>query len=327
MVLPYRSVTLGILTYQRNEELTQLLDLLGELLGNAGADCRVGWEVDVLVVDNDPCGGAKHTVEASAARAIERGSAPIRYVSEPRPGIAAARARAMAEALAAGADVLVFLDDDEEPRPGWLDALLSTWETTGAAAVAGRVVPRYPEGIHPWLVTGKFFERRNLPTGTAVEAAPTGNLLLDLVQCERLGIRFDPDLGLRGGEDNLFTRQLTAAGGLIVFCRESEVIDPIPDDRATIGWALKRVYAHASGEADIRGRLGGAHGATPIRVRGAVAGAGLLRMGGGVLQVGHGVLTRDAYRRARGVRTVVRGVGLLGGALRRPHVEYAREGE
>lgn len=323
------SVTVSVLTYRRNDAVSALLALLRDRLAEGAPDRPAGWDVEVLVVDNAPDADAREVVSAAidaAAAGTTHGTptAPVRYVHEPHPGIAAARARVMAEAEANGRALVAFVDDDEEPEAGWLAALLATWQATRAAAVAGRLVPRYPEEIHPWLVTGRFFERRNVPTGTRVEAAPSGNLLLDVGQCARLGIRFNPELGLRGGEDTLFTRQLTAAGGLIVFCRESVVVDPVPANRATIPWVLQRIYSHSSSEADLRARVAGRHEGDVLDIRLGTVGSGLGRIGGGVARLARGVLGGTAFDRANGVRTVVRGAGMLVGALTTPYVEYVR---
>src|SRR5207245_2358075 len=55
----------------------------------------------------------------SAATVVaEAGAAEVRHVVEPAPGIAAVRNRAMDEA--AGARLLVMIDDDERPLAAWL---------------------------------------------------------------------------------------------------------------------------------------------------------------------------------------------------------------
>src|SRR5205823_1869006 len=72
---------------------------------------RAGAEV--LVVDDGPS-------EAARGVAARHG---VRYVAHPGPrGLNAARNTGIDNA---GADLLVFVDDDVEVRPGWLDALLS----------------------------------------------------------------------------------------------------------------------------------------------------------------------------------------------------------
>ena len=324
-----RRATVAVLTFRRPATLARLIDRLGSLLAHGAPDRPSGWEIDILVVDNDPRGGAAEQVRLATPDTARSTAAPdgtagvaLRYVHEPRPGIAAARARAMTEAR--GSDVVVFVDDDEDPRTGWLAALLDTWERTGAAAVAGRVVPDYPEVISPWLVAGEFFVRRDLPTGTHVEAAPAGNLLVDVRQAQALGVRFRPELGLRGGEDTLYTRQLHRAGGTLVFCRESVVTDPVPQDRATVRWVVMRSYSHGSNEAATRVRVADADGWRAAGIRARTAADGLARVGGGLLRAATGTLRRSTPLQARGVRTALRGAGMLAGALGRPYAEYAR---
>lgn len=138
------------------------------------------------------------------------GLAEVHYAHEPRPGIAAARNRAVSESRAAR--ILVFLDDDERPGQDWLAALLRTWCDTRADAVAGRVIPVFERTPSRWIVAGGFFERRSLPTGTVIPTAPAGNLLLDLQAVRERGLRFDERLGLSGGEDTRFTSELNATG-------------------------------------------------------------------------------------------------------------------
>lgn len=324
-----RRATVAVLTFRRPATLARLIDRLGSLLAHGAPDRPSGWEIDILVVDNDPRGGAAEQVRLATPDTARSTAAPdgtagvaLRYVHEPRPGIAAARARVMTEAR--GSDVVVFVDDDEDPRTGWLAALLDTWERTGAAAVAGRVVPDYPEVISPWLVAGEFFVRRDLPTGTHVEAAPAGNLLVDVRQAQALGVRFRPELGLRGGEDTLYTRQLHRAGGTLVFCRESVVTDPVPADRATLRWVAARIWGHGSNEADMRVRVVDAGGLQEACIRTRIAAGGVVRVGCGLLRALDGTVRRDTPYQAKGVRTVLRGAGMVAGAFGRPYAEYAR---
>ena len=100
-------VLVAVLTYRRPGDLADLLPLLA-----AQRRSVAGRKVELLVVDNDPEGGAAGQVAAAAAT-----WGGLAYAHEPRPGIAAARNRALDEA--AEHDVLVFLDDDERPSPGW----------------------------------------------------------------------------------------------------------------------------------------------------------------------------------------------------------------
>jgi len=68
-------------------------------------------EVVLCVVDNDAEGSGREVVEAFEAEAV--GRMGVRYVVEARRGIPMARNRAVEVALEAGAEAVVFVDDDE----------------------------------------------------------------------------------------------------------------------------------------------------------------------------------------------------------------------
>lgn len=301
-----RRPLVAVLTYRRHDELRLLLPVLQ-------AQCRAAvppW--DILVVDNDPEAGAREVV-------VEKQG--VTYVHEPRPGIASARNRALAEAE--GAPLLVFLDDDERPCDGWLASLLHTHATTGATGVVGPVLSEFVAPVGRWVVEGRVFDRRRLTTGDHVQVAATNNLLLDLVQVRALGLSFDERFGLTGGSDTLFTRQLVTRGGTIVWCNEALVVDLVPPNRATRTWVLRR--ARRSGNTWARTSLLMAPGPTSaLVVRLRLVGAGAARVVGGGLRVVHGLLTRSLGRCAQGERAIARGWGMLTGAIGMAHIEYGR---
>jgi hypothetical protein len=304
-------VTVAIPTYRRPDELRALLPLVLEQAREVSATGR--YVVDVLVVDNDPEGGG-------AAAASVPG---VRYVAEPTPGIAAVRNRALDETT--GARLVAFIDDDERPLPGWLAELLDTWAPSRPAAVSGRILAEYAGELDPWIRAGEFFVRRSMPTGTPIDVAASGNLLLDLDQVRGLGIRFEAPLGLGGGEDTLFSRGLTRAGGRMLWCDESAAVDQVPAERMTRAWVLTRAWSHGNGTvlADLL-LTPGLRARVTLRAGWVVR--GLLRVGGGVARWGWGVLTRSLRHRARGLRAVCRGAGMIGGACGLVYEEYARTG-
>jgi hypothetical protein len=306
-------VTVAVPTFRRPHDLRTLLPLLLEHVRAASA---AGYAADVLVLDNDP--------DRSAAAVVAAVDAPeLRYVAEPTPGIAAVRNRALAES--GHAALLAFIDDDERPEPGWLAALLDTWSATGAAAVSGVVLAEYAGELDPWIRAGDFFVRRRMPTGTPIDVAACGNLLLDLGQVRAFGLRFESSLGLGGGEDTLFSRALARAGGRMVWCDESAAVDRVPADRMTRAWVLTRAWSH--GNAAVLTELRLTTGtAARLRVRLAGVARGLLRTGGGGLRWCWGVLRRSDRHQARGLRAVLRGAGMVGGACGLVFEEYTRSG-
>lgn len=310
-------VVIAALTYKRNEDLPELLPMLA-------AQARdVDRPVEVLVVDNDPDGSAEQVVARTAAGITASGDpTPVRYVVEPQPGIAAARNRVLDEV--AGAEVLVFIDDDERPRDGWLATLLECHAREGAAAVAGAVVPDVGRIDDPWIRDGEFFVRTRHRTGDRLPAASTANLLVDLRRLAELGgIRFDPEFGLTGGSDTLFTREIVARGGEVVWCDEAVVVDHIRSARLTREWVLQRHYRAGNGWSRVALRLADRR-ATRFLVRLRLTLMGLARILLGSARSGAGRVVRSYRHRARGARTVARGLGMVRGAWGHSYVEYRR---
>lgn len=309
-------LVVGILTYRRPEllaaNLAKICAQVEEVTCHS-ASTPARLRSQVLVIDNDPEGSGRPAVAAYSPR--------VRYVIEDTPGIAAARNRALREA--AGCDLLVFIDDDEEPLPGWLDSLLSVWVQTGAAGVVGRVVPAYQVAPTPWIEAGEFFVRKTMPTGTRRPAAAAGNLLLDLKQLEPTGIRFDEPFGLTGGEDTLMTRRMATQGLHLVWCNESVARDLIPAERLTRRWVLSRAWSHGNTQALIDVHLASA-GLRRSATRFTLGVTGVGRILAGVGQLARGVLRRSLRDRARGARLMWRGAGLAAGACGLAFEEYAR---
>lgn len=302
-------VAVGVLTYRRPDMLASLLPLLREQLAGLPQ-----WATGrIIVVDNDP---------EQSAREVATAADIVFYAPEPTPGIAAARYRCLSEADSD--DLLQFVDDDEEPGSGWLATMVTTWDAWGRpAAVAGGVLPRYEVPPSAFIRAGGFFDRNRYPTGTRLPAAPTGNLLIDVGQARRLGVRFDRDLGLRGGEDTLFTRQLVARGGRIIFCDDAPVTDLVPADRATRGWVLRRAYHHGGTHVftTLHGVTGRRRRLLQVRCFGGGAGRALV----GLLKVGAGLITRSLRTRATGWRLAYRGSGMMIEALWGTRPEYTRK--
>ncbi|WP_416348851.1 glycosyltransferase family 2 protein [Microbacterium sp. STN6] len=300
-------LVVAITTYRRPELLGPLLDLVADNIRN-----ETSLATSILVVDNDPDESARRVAEA------RRG---VHYVTERVPGIAAARQRALDEAPKNS--VLIYLDDDVVPTSTWIRPLLEVWQDSGAAIVAGFVRYTFPQGTDPWIVHGGFIRRESRPTGSRLSAAAAGNILVDVAAVRRFGVRFDASLGLSGGEDTLFTSQVTRAGGAIVWCQESIVDDAIPEARATRSFCVARAQAHGSAEVLVQLRLA----SSPLRRAAARARCGL----GGVARViwGYtrhliGRLSANVYKDADGIRVAARGWGMARGAMGLTTAEYGR---
>lgn len=309
-----RRITIAVLTFHRPEHIGSVLPLLDvQRTDPALADCAI----EILVVDNDPAGSARAAVQALAIPGL-------RYVIEAGRGIATARNRALDESAAS--QCLAFIDDDERPEPGWLAALLQTQEKYAATAVAGAVRSQFDGTAHPWVAAGEFLSRRHRAdtrTGEAIDTAATNNLLLDLAGVRGLGVRFDPDFGLTGGEDTLFTRTLVQRGGRLVWCREAVVVDQISANRISTGWMLRRAFSYGNTDTRVAVALTQSRrGAAVARVAAGLHGPP--RMVAGLARWLLGWVTGSVSRQARGLLTMCRGAGMSMAAVGYAYRAYGR---
>lgn len=308
-------LVVAIPTYKRAERLAQLLPIVATHL-DAMQSAGMVRLPQILVVDNDPSGSGRAAIDAQQV------DSAVRYVIESVPGIPAVRNRAIAEA--ADFDLLSFIDDDEIPRSGWLEALVATWIATDRpAAVMGRVVSVLDDDVDPWVTASGAFHRPQLPTGTEIDVAATGNLLLDLEQVRSSGVRFDRRIGLGGGSDTLFSMSLKRAGARLVWCNESVTEDTVERERQTREWVRQRAYSHGNIAILVQLHLAENRAQrTRIRFRGVVGGAARYSLGS--MRSGWGVITRSTRHRARGRRFVQRGAGMIAASAGQAYAAYAR---
>jgi glycosyltransferase involved in cell wall biosynthesis len=304
-------LVVAIPTYRRPEALSAALAATVPQIEEMNADPEARFRGSVLVVDND-------------ANATGRGVAEsfgVRYVVESTPGIAAVRNRSLAECAAA--DAVVFIDDDEVPEPGWLAALVAMYDRTGAAAVAGRVLTRFPDDTEPWVRASGAFIRPVREDGQSMREAATNNLLLDLSQIRSLGLSFDERFGLTGGSDSMFTRELTRRGGTIRWAQAAVVIEQEEAARFTRSWVLMRTFRFGNTAGRVELALADSGGArAAIRVKN-IARGGIRVVGGGARWL-WGAVTGSLRHRARGLRTAYRGAGMIAASSGYAHDEYGR---
>lgn len=297
-----------MLTYRRPEDLEVAIPaLLTQVEGFPGAQ--------ILIVDND--------TEPSAATTVAAWSSdhPVRYVHEPTPGIAAARNRALDEL--ADHELIIFIDDDERPEPGWLDTLVATFREYECLGVAGRVRSQLEAPVDPWIVQGGWFTRPQRVTGESMPVVATNNLLLDIAAVQRLGVRFDNAFGLTGGSDTVFSLEAGRRGAHFVWCDEAVVVDMVPAARVTRRWVVRRAYR--SGNSRSRAQIHVTRGRLPRAVvRAQLASSGLARLVAGGLPLAVHTVLRQEARASAATRRAVRGAGMLVGAFGRAVVEYAR---
>ena len=246
-------VSVCIPTYRRNERLRSLLD---DLLQQERLPDQL------VIVDNDPDGGARPIVEAFRSRA----PFAVSYDLQPQPNIALTRNRTVQ--LASG-EWMAFIDDDERAPKEWLRELLNVAVVSGAAGVLAPVEPQVPASAPAWIRRGRFYDFAHQAEGVEVPypCMRFGNVLLrgDLLRAEPGP--FDPRHELMAGEDTDLLVRLARKGAKIIWSEKAPVFEPIEPVRLTFRWLLLR--ALSGGQAFARYTVAG--GFRPIGWAGCIA--------------------------------------------------------
>lgn len=116
-------------------------------------DCQGDYEV--LVADNDCDQYTENQIRQLGSESFR----PIKYIPVPEPGLHSGR---HAGALAAQCEILIFVDDDIEAAPGWLEAILKAFEDPDVHLVGGRYLPRYEGSAHAWMEAFWTKEKRGI---------------------------------------------------------------------------------------------------------------------------------------------------------------------
>jgi len=131
-------VSVVISTYNRADVLRNALDSLLQ-------QEPPGLPYEIVVVDNNSTDSTRAVVESF----IARGCPNLRYLFEPRQGLAYARNTGI---LASKAPIIAFTDDDVTVARGWIGTLKRTLdEHPETDCVGGRVLPRWNRPVPSWL--------------------------------------------------------------------------------------------------------------------------------------------------------------------------------
>lgn len=188
--LPAKTITricLGVCTFRRPKMLKDCLESL--MLQIRPNDV----EVEIVVVDNEPWSSNRDIVNMLRLRSPHL----LRYMHEPRQGIAVARNRVIDAALNHHCDWIAFIDDDEVADPFWLSELMAR-EYRETPVLVGNVEYVYPTPLPFWAVPKT---PRAKPEGHREKTAAAGNVRFSMELVRAGKLRFNEELGLMGGED------------------------------------------------------------------------------------------------------------------------------
>ena len=232
-------LAIGICTFRREALEQTLASIAGQRAG----------PIRVVVADNDETPAAEARIRAAGARL----GLDLDYRHAPARNISVARNACLE---AAGADWLLFIDDDELAEPGWLAAMEREAAHGRWDVVLGPVDAVYSEAAPEWMRRGDFHSTRPVVRQGRIDTGYSGNALIRLAFVRQHGLRFDPALGRSGGEDLDFFYRLRDAGGRIGFAEDARALEPVPDGRASLRWLLTRTF-----------RAGQSHGARLAQTR------------------------------------------------------------
>lgn len=297
-----------MLTFRRPDSLARTLESIGAI--EPPSDTPNRWTIaELLVIDNDTSPSAQGCVAEAKSNSP---MAPIRYIHEPRPGLSAARNRALDESRG---DILVFIDDDEVAGPGWPDGLVRAMAATNATLVGGPVRTIFTCDPPRWIVDGKFFSRPE-PTDLSTQRwLRSGNLAINICAIRSASIRFDERFGTTGGEDVQFSRHAKAKGLGLSWSATAVVSEFVGPERLSLKWLARRERDSTANwvrvETDQDSRW---------RIRALIAARSATRLSQGAALVVAGTITTRMHVAAQGVLHMARAVGAIKGIAgqRRP---------
>jgi GT2 family glycosyltransferase len=185
--------------------------------------------------------------------------------NQGEPGLSGARNTGVA---AASGDIVVFLDDDAVPAPGWLDALLQAFDDDEhVLAVGGAARPTRPEARPTWFplefdwVVGCSY--LGLPTRRASVRNVMGCNMAFRRDVFAQGLRFESAVGrtatnVEGCEETELCIRLRSsfAGADIVFEPGAVVGHRVPPQRCSWRYYLRRCYAEGRSKARVSALVG-----------------------------------------------------------------------
>ncbi|MEM8789494.1 MAG: glycosyltransferase [Pseudomonadota bacterium] len=298
------SVAISIATFRRPQGLKALLASLDAM--DLPPDPPA---IRIIVTDNAPEAAATETL--GPIDALSRW--PVIYTQEPVRGIVAARNRGL-DTVPEDVDYVTSLDDDETVSAGWLIAMLTTMETTGAVAAVGPVSPVYEVPPPAWIEKLDIFRLGPFQQAEALRFGMTGNCCFRAAFLRQHKLRFDMRFNQTGGEDEELFFRIRARGGRVAAAADALVHDSVPAGRLNARWVLKREHRKGNTLTRIALLHGQGPGLRLVKAFGAIGYGGLLACSG---------LIGAPARRMHGIMQMSRGLGMLRGFLRLHVAEYS----
>jgi glycosyltransferase involved in cell wall biosynthesis len=225
---------------------------------------------DVVLVEN----ASRDDSAAVCAQLAAASPGIVRHVTEPQAGLARARNTG---AQAARHDVLVYLDDDARPAPGWLCAVRDAF-CSEAVAIAGGPIHALAGGPidpavlpRPWAFLVSVLTLGDADGTIAANRGPWGaNWAIRrhvLAAAGGFDVALGPSAESRlGGEESAVGQTVGRAGlGLVAYRAAAAVGHQVPPDRLDPAYLAMRAFRVGAGEVAVS-----AAGDEPMRLARAV---------------------------------------------------------
>lgn len=227
-------ISVMIPTYRRP---ALLLKAIGSILD----DCGTAEIPLIYVVDNDPLAyeGAKAATELAMERKI---TGSIRCVFAPNPGLANCR-NAGIEAVFSdpSIDSVVMIDDDSFVAPGWWSAISAAASINDAEIIGGPTVYIVPDDCCDEVRQAPVFGSPFNISGHVPILRSSNNCLIRRVVYDSFEKKlFNIEFNDTGGEDTHFFRRASDYGHRFRWVNEAKINEPVPINRATVGWVMER---------------------------------------------------------------------------------------
>jgi succinoglycan biosynthesis protein ExoM len=228
------NICICVPTYKRTDLLEKLLTSIVSM----DIDKDLINSVSVIIVDNDIEKSAEEVTKIFKHSASEVLS--IFYFNYPKKGLANVRNELMRRALELKPDYIACVDDDEYVSKEWLNNLTHTIITNNADIAMGPVLAYFSQPVPSYI--SYHFRSKDLPEGQILDFLETNNFIISSAFLQQHNLKFDSRFNLTGGEDSYFGIQALKNNAKIIWSRNAEVYESIPDSRANLKWLLKRKF-------------------------------------------------------------------------------------
>ncbi len=229
------TISIVIPTYKRPDALIRLLKSIDGSLVK-------GFNVEIVVADNDPLASAHDVMTQFKSKSLS----PITHIHVPEPGVSNARNGAL---KAAKGRYILFIDDDMEADQEWAQTLFlgaKKFDATLAFGPAVAVMPEEGNALFDYMQP-LFCRVRDYDTGLINEGIATGNCFLDRGKEPLPTPVFDPALNQSGGEDDALFTHMMDQGAKVAWIKAATTLEHVPASRATLSYVWRRNFAWGQG--------------------------------------------------------------------------------